>query len=62
MFPQATLFLMVDSYTYKKIIVGTSLVDKNLPANAGDTGLISGPGRFHMLQLSLCSPTAEPAP
>ena len=48
MFPQATLFLMVDSYTYKKIIVGTSRVDKNLPANAGDTGLISGPGRFHM--------------
>ena len=23
-------------------------VDKNLPANAGDTGLIPGPGRFHM--------------
>ena len=21
---------------------------KNLPANAGDTGSISGPGRFHM--------------
>ena len=31
-FPQATLSLMVDSYTYKKIIVRTSLVDKNLPA------------------------------
>ena len=25
-------------------------VDKNPPANAGDTGSISGPGRFHMLQ------------
>ena len=24
------------------------IVDENLPANAGDTGLISGPGRFHM--------------
>ena len=23
-------------------------VDKNLPANAGDMGLIPGPGRFHM--------------
>ena len=22
----------------------------HLPANAGDTGLIPGPGRFHMLQ------------
>ena len=22
---------------------------KNLPANAGGTGLIAGPGRFHML-------------
>ena len=25
-----------------------STVEKNLPANAGDTGLIPGPGRFHM--------------
>ena len=25
-------------------------VDRNLPANAGDTGLISGPGKFHKLQ------------
>ena len=25
-------------------------VDNNLPANAGDTGLIPGPGSFHMLQ------------
>ena len=24
-------------------------VVKNVPANAGDTGSISGPGRFHML-------------
>ena len=23
-------------------------VDENLPANAGDTGSIPGPGRFHM--------------
>ena len=35
-------------------------VDKNLPANAGDTGLIPGPGRFHMpQQLSLCTTTPE---
>ena len=27
-------------------------VDKNLLANAGDTGLIPGPGRFHMPQSS----------
>ena len=26
------------------------LVNKNLPANAGDTSSIPGPGRFHMLQ------------
>ena len=25
-------------------------MDKNLPANVGDTSLIPGPGRFHMLQ------------
>jgi len=24
-------------------------MDKNPPANAGDTGSIPGPGRFHML-------------
>ena len=29
--------------------LGGSVV-KNLPANAGDTGLIPGPGRFHMQQ------------
>ena len=27
-------------------------VDGNLPAKAGDTGLISGQGRFHMPQSS----------
>ena len=25
-------------------------MDRNLPANAGDTGLIPGPERFHMLR------------
>ena len=25
-------------------------VDKNLPTNAGDTGLIPGPGRVHLPQ------------
>ena len=39
-------------------------VVKNLPANAGDTGLSPGPGRSFMLQimpeLSLCNTTTEP--
>ena len=35
----------------------------NLPANAGDTGLIPGPGRFpHAAeQLGPCATTTEPA-
>ena len=33
-------------------------VIKNPPANAGDTGLIPGLGRYCM-QLSLCAPTTE---
>ena len=33
---------------------------KNLPANAEDTGLITGPGRFHM-PLSPGATTPEPA-
>ena len=36
----------------QKVTYWTSLVaqwDENLPANAGDMGLIPGPGRFHML-------------
>ena len=39
-------------------------VVKNPLANAGDTGLIPGPGRFpHVTgQLSLCSTATEPAP
>ena len=45
-----------------------SAVDKNLPVNAGDMGLISGLGRFHMLwsnwacvpqRLSLCAVSTE---
>ena len=35
----------------------------NLPANAGDTGSIPDPGRFHMSkipQLSQCASTTEP--
>ena len=34
----------------KKIFTDFSggTVDKNLPANAGDTGLTPGPGRFHV--------------
>ena len=27
---------------------GVGIVDRNLPASAGDMGSISGPGRFHM--------------
>ena len=43
-------------------------MDKNMPANAGDTVSIPGPGRFHMLQtseadasqlLSLCATITE---
>ena len=41
-----------DSFTFKNIteedFPGGSLV-KNPPANAGDTGSVPGPGRFHML-------------
>ena len=29
---------------------GNRTVDENLPADAEDTGLIAGPGRFHFLQ------------
>ena len=38
----------------KKKILGPpgGSVVKNLPANAGDTGLIRGPGRSHMVQSS----------
>ena len=39
---------------------GSSVV-KNPPDNAGDTGLVPGPGRSHMLQpLNPCSRTQEP--
>ena len=38
-------------------------VDNNLPVSAGDTGLIPGPGRFHMLQSNktLCTTATGPA-
>ena len=36
-----------------------SPVVKNPPANAGDTGSISGSGRSHMLWSSSCSTTTE---
>ena len=46
----------IDIYTllYIKYITWTSggSVVKNPPANAGDTGSISGPGRSHMLRSS----------
>ena len=36
-------------------------VDKNPPANAGDMGLIPGPGRSHMPQnYNLCATTTKP--
>ena len=38
---------------------GGSVV-KNLPPNAGDTGLIPDLGRSHVLKLSLCTTTTEP--
>ena len=37
------------NYTRKGGFPGGSVV-KNLPANAGDTGLIPDPGRSHVLQ------------
>ena len=37
--------------SFRKGFPGGSMV-KNLPANAGDTGSIPGPGRSHMLQSS----------
>ena len=37
------------------------IVDRSPPANAGDTGLIPGPGRFHMPQSYwACVPQLEP--
>ena len=37
----------------KKLKITGGPVAKNLPANAGDIGLIPGPGRFHMPRGSL---------
>ena len=44
---------------YWKLDFPGDAVDKNLPVNAGYTGLIPSPGRFHM-QLSPCATTTEP--
>ena len=38
----------------------TGTMDRNPPANARDTGSIPGLGRFHVLQLSLCTTAIEP--
>ena len=38
----------------------SGLVAKNLPANAGDTGLIPGWGRSHMLQTNYWAYALEP--
>ena len=35
-------------------------VDKNPPANAGESGSIPGPGRFHMPRVSWCATATEP--
>jgi len=46
-------------YAVLKCFLGGSV--KNLPANAGDVGLIPDPGRFQVSeQLSQCSTTVEP--
>ena len=37
-------------------------VDNNLPASAGDTGLIPGPGSFHMLQSNRTPGTTATGP
>ena len=34
--------------SFKKPGLPCGTVNRNLPANAGNTGLIPGPGRFHM--------------
>ena len=38
----------LDEYKNENYYFPGGTVDKNLPVNAGDTGSISGPGRFHM--------------
>ena len=38
----------------------TGSVVENLPANAGDMGLIPGPGRSHVPELIPCATTIEP--
>ena len=46
-------FTELENMRQKLHDIGTSLVEqvvKNPPANAGDTGLIPGPGRSHMLR------------
>ena len=40
-----TLFLKIRDFPGGPVV-------KNLPTNAGDTGSILGPGRFHMLQVN----------
>ena len=46
----AEYMYVTKSLNQKYIVEGFpgSIVEKNLPANAGDTGSIPGPGRFHM--------------
>ena len=44
-----------------KTVFSRDLPGGPVPANAGDTGSIPGPGRDHMWQLSPCARTTEPA-
>ena len=46
-YPEEELVIIIN--TVHQCFPGRSVV-KNLPANAGDIGSISGPGRSHMLR------------
>ena len=43
------IIVKLDFITIKTVCSGGT-VDKNSPGNAGDTGSIPGPGRFHIPQ------------
>ena len=47
--PLSCVHEIVANFTGMSLDFPDGPVVKNLPANAGDTGSIPGPGRFHML-------------
>ena len=48
--PQMVPTIIQNNFCYASILLGipTGPVVKNLPANAGDSSSIPGPGRFHV--------------